>query len=335
MAKIIRNIALLLVPVALYYCIFLAFEPNNYFGLRSTTPSGAVFGAIRAYEKNPTDAIIIGDSRLAHLDMEAVDEISGKDFSNLAFSGASLKESLDELDWILARYPDIDTVVFGLSFYTLNAKYAQDRFHSIEMGLANPAAYMTNLGYNVESLFNLTVALKDEPLWGGEAETQDPSTYEYVDYTDPVTGETVRLRDKIVDYMSYIDNYAANWAPNDEQFDRLLEKIGECAAKGVDFTVVFTPVHGAMVQYEMARYGIDEAMLPYIARLQESPADVYDYELTGRLDFADDMFYDGFHLDYERGLPAFEREFFAHFNENAARAAGQEAATAGGDADAA
>ncbi len=310
MKKIIRNIALLMAPIALYYCIFLAFEPNNYFGLRSVTPSGAVFGAIRSYEKNPTRAVILGDSRLAHLNMDTVDETTGRDFSNLAFSGASLKESLDELEWLLAHYPDIDEVVFGFSFHTLNARNAADRFHSIETGLYNPFAYLTNLGYNLESLFNLTVWLRGETLFGGEGETQDPATYQYVPFTDPATGETVQLRDKIVAHIGYVDPAMRQWAPNDEQFDRLLAFIDRFEREGKRFIVVFPPMDDAFLEHVMKAYDIDDKMPPYIERLRASGAEVYDYELTGRPDFAEDMFYDGFHLDYRRGLPAWTKLFF-------------------------
>ena len=39
MRNILKKLALLLVPVAAYFAVFLAFEPNNYFGLHKVTDS--------------------------------------------------------------------------------------------------------------------------------------------------------------------------------------------------------------------------------------------------------------------------------------------------------
>lgn len=41
MRGILKKLALLAVPVAAYFCVFAAFEPNNYFGLKVSTSSEA------------------------------------------------------------------------------------------------------------------------------------------------------------------------------------------------------------------------------------------------------------------------------------------------------
>lgn len=303
MKRLLRNIVLLLLPIFLYYALFLAFEPNNFFGIRSTTPSGAIFGALRQYDKNPQDSIILGDSRLAHINMEQVEQVAGKPYANLAFGGASLKEQLDELDWLLARYPNINEVVLTLSFYTVNAAYNTDRFETIETALTNPFAYLCSLDYNLLTFDRMLSWLRGETLDGGATETEDPADYQYAEYTNPTTGETVLLRTRIIDYINDISRYTRDFSVNTEQLERLLNTIESFQAAGIRFIVVLPPMEDTAFQYEVVETGIAAQMEPLLAQLRQTGALVLDYELTGRLTLREDQYFDGFHLDYKRGLP--------------------------------
>ena len=51
MKKIIPKLALALAPIVLYLAVFVAFEPNNYFGLRATGSDNSPISRIRAFEK--------------------------------------------------------------------------------------------------------------------------------------------------------------------------------------------------------------------------------------------------------------------------------------------
>lgn len=88
--------------------------------------------------------------------MGLVDRLSGQSWQNLAFGGASLKETLDLADYLLDSGHDADTLLVEVSFYTLNADYNTDRFATLEETLNNPLAYCFNLEYNVNAL---TVAM--------------------------------------------------------------------------------------------------------------------------------------------------------------------------------
>ncbi|MDL2252527.1 hypothetical protein LJC49_00435 [Ruminococcaceae bacterium OttesenSCG-928-I18] len=312
MGKLLRNTVLLLVPILLYYGLFLAFEPNNYFGLRAKTPTGAIFGELREYRENPTTGVLIGDSRFANIaDMRTINEVTGREFSNLAFGGASLKENLDELDYLLERYPQIEEVVFELSFYTLNANYAADRFGFIELALYNPFAYMTNLSYNLEAMQNLVLWLDGQTLGGGENETRNPVQDRYIQWNPLPGGQEVTIRQDIAKYIEAISVYTENWrldTGEGNSFDRLLETIEACEEKGIRFTVVLPPIHDAVMEYAVRQNGIYEQMLPLVQQLNESPARVLDYEMTERPVYDEEAWFDGFHLDYKHGLSQWTRQ---------------------------
>ena len=90
MKKILPRLALLAAPFLVYFALFFAFEPYDYFGVKGGASSeDSVITRVRAYLSAPEDAIILGDSRMAHFDMNAVAEASGRGWSNLAF-GLSL-----------------------------------------------------------------------------------------------------------------------------------------------------------------------------------------------------------------------------------------------------
>ena len=152
MKNILKKLALLAIPVLLWLAFFIAFEPNNYFGLKASATSSQPVARVRAYQQDPGTNLILGDSRLAHFDMGLVDSLSGQSWQNLAFGGASLKETLDLADYLLDSGHDADTLLVEVSFYTLNAGYNTDRFATLEETLNNPLAYCFNLEYNVNAL---------------------------------------------------------------------------------------------------------------------------------------------------------------------------------------
>ena len=90
MKNILKKLALLAIPVLLWLAFFIAFEPNNYFGLKASATSSQPVARVRAYQQDPGTNLILGDSRLAHFDMGLVDSLSGQSWQNLAFGGASV-----------------------------------------------------------------------------------------------------------------------------------------------------------------------------------------------------------------------------------------------------
>lgn len=313
----LRNLVLLLLPILLYYCLFLALEPNNYFGLRQTTLSGQPIGMLRAYEQDPQTSVIVGNSRLAHFDMQLVEKVAGHPYGNIAFGGASLRESLDVLEWWLEKYPQIDEIVFGLTFYTLNANYDTDRFDSIRRSLDNPVAYLTSLSFNAEALLNLYYVATGQQLGGGEAEKRALSEYTY---TNPNTGEELPYPAVMVDYAeNSVAPQTQGWRLNETQLERLLALIEGCAEKGIRFVVVFPPVHDSIMDLVVRRYVDEEAMAGALQRLHAGSALVLDYEFENRPPLADDQFYDGFHLEYDRGLPVWTEMLFTDIRRAAER----------------
>ena len=219
MKKFVAKLALALLPLAVYFAVFVAFEPNNYFGLREDGNGNAPIARLRAYQQNPQVNIILGDSRMAHFDMELVDEVSGLSWSNVSYGGASLEESIDEFYYLYEQNPDLERVVFGLSFYTLNAAYRTvNRMSAVETQLENPAAYLFNLEYNINTLTVIGDKLAGRP---DVEETAEHTPDEYQE-----NGAPLPYRRDLIDYAATL---YGNCAVSDALPERVYDEEGNLA----------------------------------------------------------------------------------------------------------
>lgn len=304
--KFFGKLALALLPVAAWLCFFIAFEPNDYFGLRGEGSLNAPVSRIRAYENDMTNNVILGDSRMAHFDMELVEEVSGEAWSNVSYGGASLDESIDEFYYLYELNPDIQNVVFGVSFYTLNNNYRTvNRMATVKTQLENPAAYLFNLEYNINAL----TVFKDEVLLGlpDVEETAEHTPDEYVDEN----GGALPFRSDLIDYAeNSLAPVCENYAVNEAALERLLELAAFCEEHGVNFTVVFPPMDESVRVLVAQPNGIDGTMADVLARLADAGVRVLDYEWENDPGYPDTAYYDGFHLDTVHGLPEWTKTLF-------------------------
>ena len=309
MKNILKKVLLLMIPVLAWFLFFLAFEPNNYFGLKASATSSQPVARVRAYQQAPGENLILGDSRLAHFDMALVDGLTGQTWQNLAFGGASLKETLDLADYVLDSGNPVDTMLVEVSFYTLNAGYTTDRFAALEKTLNNPLAYCFNLEYNVNAL---TVAMD---TLRGTPDTIESGDWVESDYLAD-DGTILPLHRKLYDYTTTITPRCKSWALNTDQFERLRAVVERCQAEGVRLVVVLPPMAGNVRTEVCDEFGITDVMqdtvLPALGEWAgEYGFTLLDYEWGGSVITDDDtQFFDGFHLDEKYGLPIWTEELF-------------------------
>ena len=315
MKNILKKLALLAIPVAAWLAVFIAFEPNNYFGLKDSAGSSQPVARVRAYQQDPGRSLILGDSRLAHFDMELVEEASGMEWQNLSFGGASLKETLDLAGYVLDSGHPVDTLLVEVSFYTLNEHYNTDRFSQLEETLENPLAYCLNLEYNVNALTVLMDTIRGTP------DTIESGDWVASDYLAD-DGTVLPLHRKLYDYPATITPRCENWTLNGEQFARLRTLAAACKARGVRLAVVLPPMAQNVRTEVCDVFGITEAMenevLPALrAWSAEDGFTLLDYEWGGSCITDDDtQFFDGFHLDERYGLPDWTVQLFSDLSAN-------------------
>lgn len=315
MKNILKKLALLAIPVAAWLAVFIAFEPNNYFGLKDSAGSSQPVARVRAYQQDPGRNLILGDSRLAHFDMDLVAAVSGEEWQNLSFGGASLKETLDLAGYVLDSGHPVDTLLVEVSFYTLNEHYNTDRFSQLEETLENPLAYCLNLEYNVNALTVLLDTLRGTP------DAIESGDWVESDYRAD-DGTLLPLHRKLYDYPATITPKCRNWTLNEEQFARLRTLAAACSARGVRLILVLPPMAENVRTEVCDVFGITEAMenevLPTLRAWSEADGfTLLDYEWGGSCITDDDtQFFDGFHLDERYGLPDWTVQLFSDLSAN-------------------
>ena len=305
MTKLLRKLALAMVPVVIYFAIFIYFEPYNYFGVKNSEYAGdSAMYRVREFKKAPSDVIILGDSKMAHFDMDTVEGYVGEKVGQLSFGGASFNESMDLLEFALEENPDIHTVYFAASFYTLNESYYKDRMSSIETTATNPFAYMLNFNYNIEML--------NEIKWFilGQENVASPHHQDWTDedyyYED---GSKRPYRKNLMEYADTIAGVCANYSYDTADVERYVELAKMCKEKGITLYTVMPPMDDSLKELVVEPLGIHNHILSFIDTV--SPyTEVINFEYNEENVFSEDLFYDGFHLDVYSGLPLFTQMLF-------------------------
>ncbi len=303
MKDIIKKLGILFIPVVIYFALFVYFEPYNYFGLFDDEYSGdSAMARVREFNLQPADTIILGDSRMAHFDMDLVESLVGEEVSQLSFGGASFNESLDLLEYAMDYNENLKTVYFGASFYTLNESYFKDRMSQIETVSTNPIAYMLNFSYNIEMLNEIlyavkgieNVAEKEEGIW-------EDSDYYYED------GTKRKYRKNLEEFaleniLPVVEN--PQYKYDEEDVLRYIEILKECNEKGITVYTVLPPLDDSLKELVVEELGLEIYIDRFINEVVPY-SEVLNYEYNEVNPFTQDEFYDGFHLDPVRGLEKF------------------------------
>jgi hypothetical protein len=101
-----------------------------------------VLWKLPAYGRDPAPNILLGDSQMARLPEQAIMAITGQKYSNLAYGGGTLRESVSTF-WFATQKVSLRKVFFGIDFPEYNA-YPRDRVTQTEEVLRNPALYFLN-----------------------------------------------------------------------------------------------------------------------------------------------------------------------------------------------
>ena len=306
MKKLTARLALLALPFALYAVLFFVFEPYDYFGLKGgAVNEDSMLTRVRAYLNDPADQVLVGDSRMAHFDMELVEQLTGRPCRNLAFGGASMNEMLDLVQLALEQNPTLDTCYFEVSFYLLRSADARNRTGAIRTIVENPAAYLFNFNFNVDMLAELANRLQGIETGA----TRDEGHWTEADYLDE-NGAALPFRRNLMDYAALIRSQCEGYTLNEENLDRLLQLAHTCRQRGIRLIFVFPPVEESITQLVIGPLQLAPALQQVKDALAETGAEIRDFELEPEAVFTQQQFYDGFHLDVVHGLPEYTRLLF-------------------------
>lgn len=305
MSRLLKKLFFIFLPIGVYFGIFVYFEPYNYFGIKTKNydPDSAIV-RVRNYMQDPADVIILGDSRMAHFDMDTVGDLVGEPVGQLSFGGAAFNESMDLLEFAMDKNPNLKTVYFGASFYTLNESYYKDRMSSIEKTAENPFAYILNFNYNIEMLNNIKNTLSGSAA----LDEKEIGHWTQEDYLYP-DGTQRPFRKNLEEYADTIYSVCENYKSDTADIERYITLLKRCREKGITVYTVLPPMDRSIRELVVDKLGIGPDILEFIDSVKDY-SQVLNFEYVDDDPFTEYNFYDGFHLDMETGLPIFTKMLF-------------------------
>ncbi len=299
MKNVLKKLLIYIVPFLLLLGLFFAFEPYDYLYLRKgdsdylCKPLSSVRELLTVHPSN----IILGDSRMANLNMDLVAEIAGEPYTMLGFGGAQTGE-LIELFWYATEHTQLKKVMFGINLYSTIGEQTPGRIPAILEQAEHPGKFLLNAGHWLEAM-NAAKMKAMNLVWRvtGHPERQefpeDPSDYTVPQHVPQEMGEKYRL-----DIEEYQDVIRTNFgtAPKVEQstVDKLREIVEYCDANGIELIFVYPPMHASIYDLyeELDLLPEGEKYKGYL----RSVSTVYDLEFLNPFTLNDDNFYDGYHL---------------------------------------
>ncbi len=305
MGKLLKKIALFIIPFIVVFALFLAFDPYNYFGQGSKISyMSKPLSTMRELVREQSENIILGDSHMANFNVGYIEEISGERYTMLAFGGGTMPENIDEF-WYAAEHTTLKKVVFGVEFYNMNTNHGARRFVQIIPKIQQPLKFLGDYSYWLEAAENM----KSQAM-NGLAKLLNISSLEvFVD--DPSSlSQDVRPSEERNEYGERIDlvNYSGiiygqcqgYRGPLDYLVE--LEKIIDyCDANGIE--IIFVIPNSSAVLWEDVIYPLEiDFYIEIYKDFLKSRATVYDFEFYNDYAKDDSNFLDGMHLVLEQKL---------------------------------
>ncbi len=298
MQKLLKKTAIFLIPFLIVFLLFFLLEPFDYFGLKhNATYLSKPLSAMREVRNEQPANIILGDSRMANLNVAYIEELTGEDWTMLGFGGASLGECI-ELFWYATEHTALERCVFGVNFYSSGGEQGVGRIPLVQGQADNLFTFVSNFNNWLEVVNaakyrtkNLLAGLLDKPAWLEYPE--DPTTFDLVPVSDEM-GET---------YHKYLEDYAAvlrnqlgdSWFVAPETLQKLYEVADYCDGHGIALTFVFPPMIDSVFELVLSPMGI-EADVEALKQALLDRAPVFDLQFRNAFSADDANFHDGFHL---------------------------------------
>jgi hypothetical protein len=153
MAYFLKRLCWFGVPLGLYALFIYGTDPFDFLSahsiisdqvkMRTALPLNPCLWKMPAFARHPSPNLMLGDSRMEAVKTDRVKEVTGQDYFNLGFGGATLREIISSY-WFAATRVHLRHVYIGLNF-NLYSDYEQfDRTAEVITIENAPACYFIN-----------------------------------------------------------------------------------------------------------------------------------------------------------------------------------------------
>lgn len=285
MKRFLGKLALAIIPLLVFAGIFMIYEPYNYWGLKPEKTGNWTMplARVRAFLRQPSENIILGDSRMNHFDLDYVESLTGQQYANLSTGGQSPSLTRSMYDWARERV-QVQRIVMDGSFYQFRLRNQSPSALPVFYIAEHPLIYMTTRDYVVEAweLFWKDIL----SLW--------PTSQATVVEEPAETPETfpAKYREDLVEYAEeHIIPECQNYELDMSDYIYILQN---CQENGIESRVALCPVQESIWELVIEPLQLEPFLEEYRDVLRQY-TDVYDMEWKS--DFCKDqtLFSDGFH----------------------------------------
>lgn len=158
------------IPLFLYVIIIVVVDPYNFLNVShlisdkdkftviqrtdESSPRGNILWKTIEFRRNPCKKVIIGDSQGKDINVDLIKEITGDQYYNFCFPGASFR-TMFETFWFTAEHSKLETVYFQVAFMNYNAEREYDIFHFALDYFDKPVNYFTTKEIFFDAVANL------------------------------------------------------------------------------------------------------------------------------------------------------------------------------------
>lgn len=299
MRKFFTKLLLAMIPLLLYTALFVAYEPYNYWGLKENNSGNFItpLARVRAFLREPSENIILGDSRMIYFDLDYVEELTGERYATLATGGQGHNLTREMYDWAKSQV-EIKSVVLDVSFYQLLPGSGNPSAQPVFQIARDPFAYITTRDYVMEAF-----SLLGEDLSSFLIPTANAAEMIYTPQQEQ------KYRSDLIDYAKIIYENCEEYEVGQTQLEDYLYIIDDVQKNGGEVTVVLPPVQECIWELVIEPLHLESDLESYRQILLQH-TDLYDMEWKSDFAREQDIFRDGLHFYNKDGYQRFTEAIF-------------------------
>lgn len=310
MRKFAVKLFIAMFPLILYLGLFIAYEPYNYYGIKDDFSGSwaTPLARIRAYQRKPSENIILGDSRMNHFDTGLIQDMTGDYYVNLSTGGQGLNLTWEMYQWANEQRM-VKKVVVDSSFWQIrdgnNSPSAEQVFYIAE----HPLEYPFTLDYVREAWDGM---LKEWGIKDSILNDEDDS----IEVKEAIQKNT-KYQEHLVRYaVGNIYPGTENYTIGNEQLDYIINIVQTTKDNGGEVKILIPCVQESIWEYVLTPLNLEPQLMEYKSYLSQY-APLYDMEWQNEVSYRQDIFADGFHfVDRETYNDIYTSILFGEPNEN-------------------
>jgi hypothetical protein len=281
-----KRLILFSLPLLLYVILVVIVDPynvlrGNYWAVFSESKHKISYRLnyplfkLQQFKRNPTDIILLGDSRTDSLAVSNIEDLVKIKISNLAYGGGDLPEIIDTFWYVASIYP-IKKVFIGINFNLYNSFNSLNRVSEAKKILKSPINYIF-----CKYTFKSTFFILAENIFKIKFDIGKPKLSKK-EFWDHQLG-------KVTD--SFYRNYSYPKIYNDS-----LKNIGKfCDEQKIDLIFFIPPTH-VDLQKKVYYYNLGNDYRKFKDDLSKI-AKVYDFDNPNEITSDENNFTDPYHFN--------------------------------------